>query len=132
MNGKVSRRVLARTIAAKLLAEPMKRTHWLRVLAAYLVEYKMTDDAGLIVNDISRELLAQGGQLSATVTSARPLSDDVRRELTRILKAGTGAQDVTLTEHTDPALIGGLVARTPDQELDMSVRSTLKQLAAIK
>ena len=132
MNGKVSRRVLARTIAAKLLAEPAKRRHWLQCLAAYLVEYKMTDDAGLIVNDISRELLAQGGQLSATVTSARPLGDDVRRELTRILKAGTGAQDVTLTEYTDSALIGGLVARTPDQELDASVRSTLKQLAAIK
>ena len=38
MNQKLSRRIIARTIAAKLLAEPGKRKHWLQVTAAYLVE----------------------------------------------------------------------------------------------
>lgn len=132
MNTKVSRRVLARTVATQMLREPTRRGHWLKSLAAYLVEHKMADEAGLVVNDIARELLEQNGQLMAHVTSARPLTAELKRDLVKLLKGATGAHEVALNESVDPGLIGGLVARTPDQELDASVRTTLKQLATIK
>ncbi len=132
MTARVSRRILARTVAARLLAAPEKRARTIKSLAAYLVEHKMADDADLVLNDIARELLLQNGQLSATVTSARPLTDAVRRELVQILKASTGARSVDLSEQTDPGLLGGLVARTADRMLDTSVRTTLKHLATIK
>ena len=132
MKAPVSRRVLARTIAEKLLAEPSRRGHWLQALAAFIVEYKMENDVDLLVNDIAHEVFEQNGQLLVDVTSARPLGADIRSELTNYLKQALGARTVTMTEQTDPSLVGGLVARTPDHELDTSVRTKLQQLATIK
>jgi F0F1-type ATP synthase delta subunit len=132
MNRKASRRVIARTVAAKILAEPAKQTEWLRATAAYLLEEHMADEVGLVVNDIAHEIHEQSGHLLVDVTSARTLSDTVREELKRMMREATGAAHVEIVEHTDPALIGGLVARTPDAILDVSVRTTLKQLATLK
>jgi F-type H+-transporting ATPase subunit delta len=132
VNSKASRRVIARTVAAKLLAQPKERKHWIAALAAYLVEHNRTDEVDLVVNDIAHELFEQKGQLLVDVTSARPLSEQVRAELTRVLKDATAAHEVSLTENIDPSLLGGLIARTPDAQLDASVRTKLRMLAAIK
>ena len=131
MNNKVSRRVIARTVAAKLLAEPSKQSYWLKVTAAYLLEQNMAGDLDLIINDIAHELFEQSGHLLVDVTSAHQLSDQVRSVLKATMREATGAQRVELTEHIDPALLGGLIARTPDAELDASVRTKLKQLASL-
>lgn len=132
MNGKASRRVLARTIAAKLLAEPDQRRHWIKATAAYLMDNSMDEDVDLIINDIAHELYVQGGHLIVDVTSARTLSDSTREELTRMLKAATSAKHVEIAEKTDRDLLGGLIARTPDAVLDASVRTRLNQLRAIR
>lgn len=131
MQGKASRRVLARTIADKLLAEPENRSHWLQVLAAYLMDHGMDEDVDLILNDIARELYRQGGHLLVDVTSARALSDSTREELKRMLASQTNASYVELSERIDPDLLGGLVARTPDAVIDASVRTKLKHLASL-
>jgi F-type H+-transporting ATPase subunit delta len=128
---KISRRVLARTIASKLVAEPTRQDHWVQALAAYLIEQNRVSEAGLIVSDIEHELYEQDGQLLTHVTSARPLSDAVRTALKKLLSAQTGAKHVVLTEKTDPALLGGLIARTADAGLDASVRTQLNRLATI-
>lgn len=131
MNGKASRRVLARTVAAKLLAEPDNRSHWLKVTAAYLMDHGMDDMVDLIINDIAHELYLQSGHLIVEVTSARELTDSTREELKRMLQASTSASTVELSERTDPDLLGGLIARTPDAIIDASVRTKLKQLASL-
>ncbi|HLZ14900.1 MAG TPA: F0F1 ATP synthase subunit delta [Candidatus Saccharimonadales bacterium] len=131
MNNKVSRRVLARTVAAKLLAEPARQSHWLQVTAAYVIEQHIAADIDLLINDIAQELYAQSGHLLVDVTSARKLSETVRASLKRTLQDATGAKRVELAEHLDPTLLGGLVARTPSHELDASVRTQLKQLASL-
>jgi len=129
---KFSRRILARTIATKLVIEPTRQDYWIKALAGYLVDQKRTAEAELIINDILHELYEQDGQLLAHVTSARPLTDQLRTKLKHLLATQTDARKVTLTEDIDPSLIGGLVARTADAELDASVRSKINQLATIK
>jgi ATP synthase F1 delta subunit len=131
MQGKASRRVLARTVAAKLLAEPDKRKHWLRVTAAYLMNHGMDADVDLIINDIAHELYEQNGHLIVDVVSARELNDSTREELVRMLKEATNAQKVEIAEKIDPDLLGGLIARTPDAVIDASVRTKIKQLASL-
>jgi ATP synthase F1 delta subunit len=131
MHNKVSRRVIARTVAAKLLAEPSKQSHWLKVTAAYLIEQNMAADVDLIINDIAHELFEQSGHLLVDVASARKLTDAVRTELTRTMREATGATRVELIETIDPSLLGGLIARTPDAVVDASVRTKLKQLASL-
>jgi F-type H+-transporting ATPase subunit delta len=131
MHNKFSRRVIARTVASKLLHEPSKRAYWVQATAAYVLEQRMADDVELLINDIARELFEQSGHLHTDVTSARTLSESVRTELVRTLREATGATRVELTEHVDASLIGGLIARTPDAQLDASVRTKLKQLASL-
>ncbi|HUC89977.1 MAG TPA: F0F1 ATP synthase subunit delta [Patescibacteria group bacterium] len=131
MNSKASRRVIARTVAAKLLSEPSKQSHWLKMTAAYLLEQNIADDVDLIINDIAHELFEQSGHLLVDVTSARRMSDAVRDQLKTTMREATGSKRVELSEHTDTALLGGLIARTPDATLDASVRTKLKQLATI-
>lgn len=132
MNNKTSRRVIARTIAAKLLEEPKERGRWVAMLAAYLVDTNRVNELELVVNDIAHELFVQKGELLVDVTSARPLTDQVRAELKALLKESTGAAQVDLSEQIDPAVVGGLIARTPDAQLDVTIRATLRQLATIK
>jgi ATP synthase F1 delta subunit len=131
MNGKASRRVLARTIATKLLAEPDRRSYWLRAAAAYIMEHGMDEEVDLILNDIAHELYEQGGHLVVEVSSARKLQDSTREELRRMLQQATNASSVELAERIDPDLLGGLIARTPDAVIDASVRTKLKQLASL-
>lgn len=132
MAQKFSRRTIARTVAAGLLARPSDRKVWMERAAAYLAANNRQDEAELLAVDIAHELFVQGGQLSVDVVSARALSDGVKAELVKMFKTATGASHVSLAERHDPALIGGLVARTPSAQIDLSVRTKLKQIATIK
>jgi len=128
---KFSRRVIARVIASKLVAEPARQDYWVTVLAAYLLDTNRVDEADLVVNDIEHELYVQDGQLLVDVTSARPLAADVRKALSDLLAQRTKAKKVLITEAVDPSLLGGLVARTADAEMDASIRTKLNRLATI-
>ena len=132
MNHKFSRRIIARTIAAKLLSEPARQDHWVKVLAAYLVDQHREQETELLLNDLAHELFVQNGQLAVHVTSARPLSEAVRASLQQLLADRTNAKTVELSESVDASLLGGLIAQTPDAVMDASVRSQLNQLENIK
>lgn len=132
MAQKFSRRTIARTVAAGLLARPSERKLWLERAAAYLITNNRQDEAEVLAQDIAHELFVQGGQLSVDVVSARALSDGVKAELVKMFKAATGASHVSMSERHDPNLFGGLIARTPNAVADLSVRTKLKQIATIK
>jgi F-type H+-transporting ATPase subunit delta len=68
------------------------------------------------------------GEVSADVTSAAPLTDGQRKGLAETLKQKIG-KTVTLTEHVDPSLIGGLQVKVGSQMIDSSLKT---KLAAIK
>ena len=131
MNSKISQRTLCKTIAQKIVAEPAKRTHWLKVLAAYMLENGLSDRTDAVINDVAREIFALNGALLVRVTSARPLTAQLRKELETFLIDKTGAKQLYLEEAVDPLVLGGVIARTPDAELDLTIRSKLKQLASI-
>lgn len=131
MSRTASRRVIARVVAAKLLAEPTRRKHWLRATAAYLLEHGLQDDADMLTNDIARELFRREGLLLSNVTTARRLSESLRTDISRELRAATGAKHIVMKESVDSNLLGGFIARTPEAEYDASVRTQLQQLAAL-
>ena len=69
----------------------------------------------------------QGIQM-AEVTSATPLTPASRAELEQLVTKQTGLTQVKLTEKVDPELIGGFVLRVGDQQIDDSVRTSLRKL----
>lgn len=126
---KLSRRRVAREIVRLLVANPARKNQLLQQTAAYLVQTKQTHAAHLLINDIADELLALQGSLSADVRTAFGLTGATRASVVAMLQTATGAKTVELTETVDPLLIGGIVVRTPQLELDASIKRQLTQLA---
>ena len=134
MNSTVSRRDIVRVVTQRLIDEPQNRGQWIARLAAYIVSHNMVNQADLLINDIAHQLHQQAGLLTVEVTSARALTEEVRQSLREMLQRETGdvTKQVVLHETTDQALLGGFVARTPDAEIDASVRTKLTKLTALQ
>ena len=64
------------------------------------------------------------GEIAADVTSATPLSAAQVKTLADTLKAKIG-KSVTLSQHVDPSLIGGLVVKVGSQMIDSSLKTKL-------
>ena len=69
----------------------------------------------------------QKGEMSAQVTSARPLSDDEIAELKSILRSKL-SKDVKLDSRVDPSLLGGLIVQVGSRMIDSSIRTKLNGL----
>lgn len=84
------------------------------------------------IEGIGPEFLAQYNVLqgiqSAQVTSATPLTAAARAEIQALVAKQTGHAEVQLTEKVDPELIGGFVLRVGDNQIDDSVRTSLRKL----
>jgi F-type H+-transporting ATPase subunit delta len=71
----------------------------------------------------------RAGMLAGSVTTARPIPEDLKKTLHETFTAATG-RTVRLTFETDENIIGGLVARIGSTVYDGSVQSHLERLAA--
>jgi len=65
----------------------------------------------------------------ADVTTAVPLDEAHQRRVAEQLARITGGKTVQLRLHTDPSILGGMVARIGDELLDASVATRLATLA---
>jgi F-type H+-transporting ATPase subunit delta len=72
-------------------------------------------------------LAERRGQQTAVVTSAHPLTDTQRAQITaRLTEAGYSG--VRLSEQVDPSILGGLVVRIGSRLYDNSIKSKLQRL----
>ena len=73
-------------------------------------------------------LSAQRGEISATVTSAKKLTEKQMAGIKAALKKVTGS-DVDVEAKIDPDLLGGLVVQVGSRMVDSSIRSKLQRLS---
>ena len=72
-------------------------------------------------------LARRRGQQTAEVTSAHPLTDTQRAQITaRLTEAGYSG--VRLTERVDPSILGGLIVRIGSRLYDSSIKSKLQRM----
>ena len=72
-------------------------------------------------------LAGRRGQQTAEVTSAHPLTDTQRAQITaRLTEAGYSG--VRLTERVDPSILGGLIVRIGSRLYDSSIKSKLQRM----
>ncbi|MFM7402839.1 MAG: F0F1 ATP synthase subunit delta [Erythrobacter sp.] len=125
-NPQLGRDIQGKAIAA--VAQSLKlaplTTNFLGVLAANRRLTKLP----AIVAAFKAIAAAQRGEVTATVTSAHPLSDDQIAALKTKLTAREG-RTVMLTAKVDPDLLGGLVVTIGSQRIDASIRTRLNSLA---
>lgn len=113
-----------------LLEEMIKRTkvqprtaNFLRIL---LRNQRLTE-LGEINKRLAQVLDERSGIMAAHVTTARPVSEEIKKSLNERLAAVTG-KDVRLSFATDQALIGGIVTRIGSTVYDGSIRNQLHRL----
>lgn len=63
-----------------------------------------------------------------TVTTSAPLTEALRTELVTKIKTEHSLSAVELTEKVDESLIGGMILRMGDQQLDASIRRQLNDI----
>ena len=69
------------------------------------------------------------GEVTADVTTSRPLSDDQIAALKAQLRTRAG-RDVTIDATVDPTILGGIVVKLGSQQIDASIRTKLNRLAS--
>jgi len=73
------------------------------------------------------ELAKRRGEISAEVSSAKPLSDEQIAAVEEALKKAVGGK-VAVSHKVDPSLIGGLIVKVGSRMIDTSVASQLQRL----
>ena len=95
-----------------------------------LLRVLVEDRAIRIVPQLARQYLREADRIEGIarvrVTTAEPLSDDLRTQLRRYLERD--GRTVILEEAVDPAIVGGLILREEDRLLDLSVIASLKAM----
>ena len=125
---------LSRTqIARAFVATPVSRSDLdmkdlIPGLAQLLVEQKMTGQVDLLLRDIAREQEKQLGVTQVSATTARAISDQLKKQIAATSKDMCNAKDVVLSSSVDESLLGGVVLQTADEVVDMSVKAKLKAL----
>lgn len=125
----LTRRAVARHIAEQLV-DGNNASSVIQQLAAYLIENHKTKQADRYVADIEIELAARGVVI-ADVTTARPLSEDLRKSVEALVTSQTNGRHVALREHVDQEIIGGMIVRTAGQEYDRSVKRAVRALRSV-
>ena len=97
-----------------------------RELLGILIE----DRAVRVLPQLARQVLREADRIEGIariqVTSAEPLTDELRQQLQSAL--GRDGRKVLLDEAVDPAIIGGLILREEDRLLDLSVHASLRAM----
>ena len=124
---RVSRRKLAEHVAEQLAGGSKTA---LQELAAFLVDTGRTREVDMIVRDIEQSM-AERGTVVVTVESAQVLTSSARKRVEDVVQARyDDTVTVSLREVVNPDLLGGVVIRTPREEMDASVRRALANLKA--
>jgi len=97
--------------------------HTVAVLAEKRRLFVLTD----IITAFEAMVARQRGEVSASVTSAHPLSDAQTEELKTILRSKLG-REARLETKVDPSLLGGLVVKVGSRMIDSSLRTKLDGL----
>jgi F-type H+-transporting ATPase subunit delta len=115
----------------KLLEELISRTRVRPTTASFLrvlLRNQRLAQLPEVAERFARILDERGGVVAAQITTARPISEELKKSLHDALTSATG-QTVRLTFGTDETIIGGLVARIGSTVFDGSVQNRLERLA---
>jgi F-type H+-transporting ATPase subunit delta len=122
----MTRRQIARGFVTQLQKTSLKEA--VNQLAALIITEKKTRDLQLLLEEIRAELERAQGHVSAVVTTARPLSSHLEKEIAGLLQKKTEAKSVSINNIVDESIKGGFIARTSQYELDASITGKLAQL----
>lgn len=124
---KLTRRALSRYATDQLMAGKSAKAI-AKHLAAVMVELGSMQDIDFLIGDIASELEQRRELAISLITSATPLSSELRDELKKRIKKATGAKAVLLEETVDRSVIGGIRIETSSHVWDSTIVRRLTDL----
>ena len=109
--------------AAALKVDPLT-ANFLGVLA----QNRRLSQLGNVIRAFNQLSASHRGEVTAEVTSARPLDDDQVEAIKQNLRTRMG-RDIAVEMNVEPAILGGLVVKIGSQRIDGSIRTKLNALA---
>jgi len=122
----IGRKESAQSIAA--IAETMRLDPLTRNFTGVLAKNRRLSQLGAIIRAFGTLAARHRGEITAEVTSARPLDAGQVDALKANLKSRFGS-DIAVDLNVDPAILGGLVVKVGSRMIDGSVRTKLNTLA---
>lgn len=92
-----------------------------------LVDKKREEYLGTILEVFQERLREARGEVACHVSSAKPLTASLRKDLEKSLSQFSGKK-VQLTEEVDPGLLAGMVVTVGDRVIDTSFRHQLREI----
>ena len=123
---KLTRRQLAEVLVKNLGTDKQKET--VTAVATHLYHNGGGKDVELLIKDVELLVEKQQYHTVAHVTSARKLDSATLAQVVAEIKKLTGSASVEAIESVDPSLLGGVVATTPEMELDLTLQGKLARL----
>lgn len=122
-----SRRQLADYII-DYLAGAKARSKLSKNVAAALIASRNKKETDLLMEDVAHELENRGLVAHAKVTTATPLTDQLRGQLKAQLKKAVVVKNVILEEEIDKAVIGGIRIETANHTWDKTIARRLNDI----
>ena len=97
-------------------------------LIQMLFDYGRMDCLVAIIDEFERRYDRKMKRIHADVTTAIQLDKQQEDQLKANLAKRFGANEVTLTEHVDPEILGGVIVHVDNKTLDGSLSSKIKQI----
>lgn len=126
MSPLVTRDDAVRAITAA--AEAMNLDAVTRNFLGVLAQNRRLSQLPAVIRAFNQLWAQHRGELTAEVTSARPLDDDQIAALKTNLRSRMG-RDIAVELNIDPGILGGLVVKIGSQMIDGSIRTKLNTLA---
>jgi len=130
----VSRLELAEVIAERTL-HINDSAKLATAVAGFLLEEGRVDELDSLMRDVLN-YRAKHGHVEATVVSAYPISDSVKKDVLAAIKSEyPKAKVFVINEKVDPSVVGGVRIELANEELDLTVQAklnTFKRLTAAR
>jgi F0F1-type ATP synthase delta subunit len=126
----ISRRALARW-AADQLSDGKSSALVAKHLAASLIESRMVNQAGFLIEDILWELEQRRTLAIGKVTSAHSLSVSLEKSLLAQIKKATGVNEVIIEKSIDKSVLGGVRVETSNHVWDSTIARKLVELKEV-
>jgi F-type H+-transporting ATPase subunit delta len=110
--------------AALQLSGKVSQAKLSKDLAAYLVAERRSGELDAIMREVKTLRERANGAQEATITTAYPASNTVKKQLKGLLGGGK----VVMNEVIDKSVIGGVRMEASDYYLDLTVRNRLNKL----
>jgi F-type H+-transporting ATPase subunit delta len=117
----------AREQLLRTLAERAEMPHQVANFLATVVEHNRATSLTSIAEVFHSEREAAAGIVPAQITTAWPLTDDLKQRTLRALEQMTGRK-VRLTASVDGSILGGAVTKVGSTVYDGSLKTQLEQL----